>query len=96
MGVTVGEREVGRIVGHGMALGLQAPAHVGQREVSVLCLRDSYRLYTVTLMAVGSGIEGIAQAHVGVEGIITGACLFLRHGVVERDAHFRLVREELA
>ena len=47
-------------------------------------------------MAVGSGIKGIAQAHVGVEGIITGACLFLRHGVVERDAHLRLVREELA
>ena len=30
MGVTIREREVGGIVGHGVTLGLQAPAHVGK------------------------------------------------------------------
>ena len=47
-------------------------------------------------MLVCGGIKSIAESHVGVKGIIAGARLLLRHGVVERDAHLRLVGEELS
>ena len=78
-----------------MALGLQAPAHVGEREVGVLGLGDGDRLDAVALVVVGSGIEGITETHIGVEGIVSGTRLLLGHGIVEGDADLRLVGEEL-
>ena len=96
MGVTIREREVGGVVGHGVTLGFQTPTHVGKGEVAILRLRDGNRLDTVALVLVGGGIEGIVQSHVGIQRIIAWTGLLLRHRVVEGDAHLCLVREELA
>ena len=96
MAVTVGEREVGGVVGHGVALGLDTHADVGQREVGGGRLGDGYRLDAVALVLVDGGIEGIVQFQVGVHGVVLGAVLLLGDGVVEGRRHVQLVGEELA
>ena len=47
--MAVGEAEVGRIVGHGVALGGNTDLGIGDGEVGVDGLRDSYTLYRVAL-----------------------------------------------
>ena len=96
MGVTVGEREVRRIIGHGVTLGLQSPTEVREREVRRRRLRHGDVLDTVALPFAGRCLKGILQAHIRVEGIIAGAHLLLRHGVVDGCRDLRLVGEELA
>ncbi len=96
MRVTVGEREVGRIIGHGMTLGLQSPTEVREREVGRRILRHGNVLNTISLTFAGRCLEGILQAHIRVEGIIAWAHLLLRHGVVDGCRDLCLVGEELA
>ena len=47
-------------------------------------------------MLAGRSIEGILQAHVRVERIITRPHFFLRHRVVDGCRHFCFIGEELA
>ena len=96
MGVAVREREVSRIIGHGVTLGLQSPAEVREREVGCRILRHGNVLDTVALTFAGRCLEGILQTHIRVEGIIAWANLLLRHGVVDGCRDLRLVGEELA
>ena len=93
--MTVGEGEVGRVIGHGMTFGLDTHAHVGEREVGVGGLRHSYRLDRVALMTVGSSIECIIELHVVVQWIIFRTRLLLGDGIVEWGRDLRLVGEEL-
>ena len=92
----VGEREVGRVVRHRMALSLYAHPHVRQREIGLRNLGHGYALYGVALVLVGSGIESLVEQHVVVERIVLGRRLLLSHRVVERSRHLSLVGEELA
>ena len=95
VGVAVGEREVGGVVGHGVALGLYADARIGEREVAVGGACDGKALDGVALVAVGSHLEGVAQLHVVVERIVSRTGLLLGDAVVEGCADLRLVGEEL-
>ena len=47
-------------------------------------------------MTVQSRLKGIVEQHVGVEGIVAWACLFLCHGVVEWGSDLCLVGKQLA
>ena len=95
MAMAVGEREVGRIVRHGVTLGLDAHADIGEREVGGGSLGDGYRLDTVALMVVHC-FQCIVKFHIRVERVVLGSRLLLGRAVVERCRHLCLVREELA
>ena len=77
MGMTIREREVGRIVRHRMALGFQSPAQVRQCEVGVTRFGHSDTLDAIAFVLVGSTLQGIAQAHIRIERIITWTHLFV-------------------
>ena len=93
--VTIGEREVGRVVGHGMALGLDAEAHVRQREIGAGRLGNRDVLDRVALMT-GRHLQGVVQFHVGIQRIIFRTGFLLGHRIIKRCRHLHLVREELA
>ena len=95
MGMTVREREVGGIVRHRMTLGFQSPAQVRQREVGVTCFGNGNTLDAVALVLVGGTLQGIAQAHIRIERIITWAHLLVTHRVVQWRTYLGLVGEEL-
>ena len=78
-----------------MAFGFQAPTHIGKREVGILRLGDGNRLDAIALMTVSSGIEGITQAHVGIQRIIARTDFLLRHGIIQGRRDLGLIREEL-
>ena len=67
--MTVREREVSGVVGHGMALGSDAHAHVRYREVGLRGLGHGDVLDGVALVAF-HGFQGIIEQHVGVERVI--------------------------
>ena len=94
--MAIREREVGRVVRHGVPLGLDAEAYVGQSEVGRGRLGDGNALNAVALMLVDGGIKGVFQFHIRIQRIILGSCFFLGHRVVERCCHLHLVGEELA
>ena len=94
--VAVAEREVGRIVGHGVALGLDAKAHVRQREVGAGGLGHGNALYGVALLLVGCSVESVVQCHIGIQRIVLGFGNLLGDRVVEWGSHFHLVGEQLA
>ena len=96
VGMAVGEREVGRVVGHGVPLGLYAHPHVGEREVGVGDIGDDYRFHGVAFLFRLHGFEGIVEPHIGVEGVVLGLGLLLGDMVVEGCRHLGLVGEELA
>ena len=79
MGVTITEREVGRVVGHRMAFRFQAPAHVRDGEVGVGGPRDGNIIDAVALLLAGSSLQRIIKAHVVVEWIITWFHCLLRN-----------------
>ena len=58
-------------------------------------LSDGYRLDAIAFVLIGSGIEGIVEAHIVVEGIIAGAHFLLGDGVIQGRTHLGLVGEEL-
>ena len=93
--VAVGEREVGGVVGHGVALVLDAHADVLQREVARQLTADGYRLHGVALV-VAHGVEGLVEFQVGVQRVVLRPHLVFRHAVVQGHAHLGLVGEELA
>ena len=96
MRMTVREREVGRVVGHGMALGLDAHAHVGQREIGVGGLGHGDALYRVALLTVRGSVQSIFQSHVCVQWIVLRTELFLLHTVIQRCAYMGFLWEEFA
>ena len=93
--MAVGEREVGRVVGHGVPLGLHADTDVRQREIDGLRLLDGNRLDGVALVLV-HGVECIVEFHIGIERIILRAALLLRDAIIDRCRDVHLVGEELA
>ena len=94
--VAVADREVGRVVGHGVLLVLDAYSRIGQREVARDVLRDGYRLYGVALTLIGCRLQGIVQFHVRVERVVLRADGLLRVRIIKRCADLGLFREELA
>ena len=48
--VTIAEREVGRVVRHGMTLGLDAETHIGEREVGIGGLGHGNTLHRIALL----------------------------------------------
>ena len=96
MRMTVREREVGRVVGHGVALGLNAHAHVGQREIGVGGLGHGDALYRVALLTVRGSVQSILQSHVCVQRIVLRTELFLLHTVIQRCAYMGFFWEEFA
>ena len=96
VGVTVGEREVGRIDGRGMPLVLNADTCIGNREIGGDSLRHGDVLDGVVLLLAGRALKRILEEHVGVEGIVFGAGDLLGDTVIERCRHLCLVGEELS
>ena len=96
VGVAVREGEVGRVVRHRVTLGLDAEAHVGQREVGTGGLGNSDVLNGVAVMCVKCRLQSLVQLHIGVQRVIFGTCLLLGNRIVERCRNLQLVREELA
>ena len=92
--VAVAEAEVGRVVRHGVPLGLDADAGIGEREVARQVTGHGYRLHRVALMG-SHGIEGFIQFHVGVQRVILRTHLVLAHGVIDGYGDLRLFGEEL-
>ena len=95
MGVAIAEREVSRVDGCRVAFVLYAHPHIREREVGVGGAGDGNRLNAVALMVAACSIEGVAQTHVGIQRVVLRTRLLLRHRVVERCRHLRLVGEEL-
>ena len=93
--MAVGEREVSWVVRHGVTLGLDAEAHIRQREVGIGGLGDGNALYRVAFMLVDGRIECIVQLHIRIQRVILRTCLLLGNRVVQRSRHLHLVREEL-
>ena len=96
MGVTIREREVGRVDGQGVTLVLDVHPDVAQREVARCMLGHRYRLDRVTLALVGSRLEGVVQFHIRIQRVVLRTDNLLRIRVIERCRHFGLVREELS
>ena len=96
IGMAVVEREVRGVDGGRMALVLNAHAHVREREIAVGRARHGYRLDAVALVLVGSGIERVVEAHIGVKRIVFRARFLFRNRIVERCRHFRLFGEKFA
>ena len=95
MAMTVGEREVSRIVRHGMALGLHADADIRQREIGSRRLLDGNRLDGVALVAV-HGIQRLVEFHIGVQRVILRTAFLLSDTVIDGSRDVHLVGEELA
>ena len=95
MRMTIGEGEVGRVVRHGVPLGLDAEAHVRQREIGAGSLGYRDVLDRVALMT-GRHLQGVVQFHVSIQRIIFRSGFLLGHRVIKRCRHLHLVREELA
>ena len=96
IGMAVVEREVRGVDGGRMALVLDAHAHVREREIAVGRARHGNRLDAVALVLVGSGVERVVEAHIGVERIVFRARFLFRNRIVERCRHLRLFGEEFA
>ena len=96
MRMTIGEREVGRVVGHGVPLTLNTHPHVRQGEVCLCGSRNGNPFYRITLRTVGSGIQRIIKSEVGVKRIIGRPRFLLGDRVVERCRYLCLVGEEFS
>ena len=94
MRMTIREGEVGRVVRHGVTLGLDTKTHVRQREVGVGCLGNRYALNGVALVTIHH-LQSIIQFQVGVQRVIFRTGFLLRHRVIKRCCHLHLVGEEL-
>ena len=95
MAVAVGQREVCRVVGHGVPLGLDTHPHVGEREVARQPLGHGYRLHGVALVT-AHHVKGFVEFHVRIEGVVLRPYLVVADGIVEGDGDLRLVGEELS
>ena len=93
--MAIREREVGRIDGSRMPFVLYSHPHIRQREVCVCRLRDGNVLKRIALMSIFHRVQGFLQTHIGIQRIVLRAVLILRHRVIERRTHLRLVGEEL-
>ena len=94
MRMTIREGEVGRVVRHGVTLGLDTKAHIRQREVGIGCLGNRYALDGVAFVTIHY-LQGIVQFQVGVQRVILRTGFLLRHRVIKRCCHLHLVGEEL-
>ena len=68
--MTIGDREISGVVGHGVTLGGDAHPCVGDREVGLLHLGHGNALDRIPLMLVGRRVQRVVQQHIGVQRII--------------------------
>ena len=83
VGMTITEREVGRVVRHRMALRLQSPTHVGDGEVGVGSSRHGNVLDTVTLVSVGCCIQSLIETQVTVQRVVTRCDSLFGVGIIK-------------
>ena len=91
--MAIGECEVGWVVWHGVALGLDAKAHVAEREIGICRFQNHNALYRVTLVSV-HGFQGVVQLHISIQRIILRTRFLFRDGIVKGCRHVHLVWEE--
>ena len=82
MRMTVGQREVGRVVWHRMSLGGNTHTGIGNREVGLRHLGHGDVLDGVSLCLRTGGIQGILQFHIGIQRIILRRSLLLGHTII--------------
>ena len=70
VGMTVGEREVGRVVRHRMALGGNSDTGIGDGEVGIHHLRHGNILDGIPLSLGASGIQCILKFHIRIQRIV--------------------------
>ena len=78
MAMAIGQREVRRVVRHGVTLVLYAHSHVGKREVGARCLCHGDAFHRVALVLV-ERLESVVELHISIERIVSRACELLRH-----------------
>ena len=82
MRMTVGQREVGWVVWHRMALGGDTHTGIGNREVGLRHLGYGDVLDRVSLCLRTGGIQSILQFHIGIQRIILRRSLLLGHTII--------------
>ena len=82
MGMTVGKREVGRIVRHRMTSGGNTYPGIRYREVGLCNLGYSNILDRIALCLRTGGIQRILQFHIRIQRIVFRRSLLLRHTII--------------
>ena len=96
LAVRIAEREVGRVVGHGVFGRGDVEFHVAQAEVLVRGFRGSQASQRVLFVFRGASVEGVFQQHVRVERIVFRFDDLFVERIVNgsREAYF--LRQQLA
>ena len=93
--MTVGEREVTRIVRHRMTFGGNTHTYVREGEVGGGCFFHGNRLNRIFLMLICCSIKGIVQQHIRIQRIIFRTGFLLRNRIIQWGRHLCLGGEEL-
>ena len=90
----ISEREVCKVVGHGLAFGDAVEAEIADAEV----LRRHHAvcnvLQRVAFGLCGKAFEGFIHRHVGVEGVVHRDGAFLAVGIIDRGVEFNFFGQE--
>ena len=82
VGMTVGEREVGRVVRHRMALGSNSDTGIGDGEVGIHHLRHSNILDRIPFSLGACCIQCILEFHIRIQRIVLRRSLLLGHTII--------------
>ena len=94
--IGIAKGEVGRVVGHGMALGGNVEAHTGQAKVFVNHNLIGNILQGVLFMLGSQSTESFVQLHVRIERIVSRRSALLAVRIINRCIEFDLLGQELS